>query len=89
MGCCTGNSGLKTRQKWIESFRANELVTIGNVGKSALGRPLFHMNITKDSNHKKPTIIVISRQHPPEVTGFLAMKSFIETLVQEGSKNGF
>ena len=32
---------------------------------------------------------MISRQHPPEVTGFLAMKSFIETLVQEGSKNGF
>ena len=79
----------KRVKKWIESFRANELVTISNVGKSALGRPLFHMNITKDSNHKKPTIIVISRQHPPEVTGFLAMKSFIETLVQEGSKNGF
>ena len=75
--------------KWIESFRTNELVTIGNVGKSAHGRPLFHMNITKGSNYKKPTIIVISRQHPPEVTGFLAMKSFIETLVQDGSANGF
>ena len=39
--------------KWIESFRTNELVTIGNVGKSAHGRPLFHMNITKGSNYKK------------------------------------
>ena len=75
--------------QWIESFRNNDLVTIGNAGKSALGRPLFHMNITKGKNYKKPTIIVISRQHPPEVTGFFAMKSFIETLVQEGSKNGF
>jgi len=75
--------------KWIESFRNNELVTIGTAGKSALGRPLFHMNITKGSNYKKPTIIVISRQHPPEVTGFFAMKSFIETLVKEGGKNGF
>jgi len=75
--------------KWIESFRTNEMVTIGNAGKSALDRPLFHMNITKGKNYKKPTIIVISRQHPPEVTGFFAMKSFIETLVNEGSKNGF
>lgn len=75
--------------KWVESFRGNELVTISNAGKSALGIPLFHMNITKGNNHKKPTIIVISRQHPPEVTGFFAMKSFIETLVKEGRSNGF
>ena len=42
------------------------------------------MNITKGDNLNKPAIIVISRQHPPEVTGFFAMKAFIETLIEVG-----
>ena len=76
-------------KEWVDSFKENDLVTTGTVGQSAMGRPLFHMNITEGSNDKKPTILVISRQHPPEVTGFFAMKAFIETLVEEGGKNGF
>ncbi len=75
--------------EWVNSFKNNALVTIGNVGESAMGRPLLHMNITEGENNHKPTILVISRQHPPEVTGFLAMKAFIETLVNEGAENGF
>jgi len=74
---------------WVNSFKNNALVTIDNAGKSVQGRPLFHMNITKGDNTKKPAIIVISRQHPPEVTGFFAMKAFIETLIAEGANNGF
>ena len=79
----------KRVRKWVDSFQGNDLVTIGTAGKSAKGRPLLHMNITEGTNTKKPTILVISRQHPPEVTGFLAMKAFIETMVEEGAKNGF
>ncbi|MGI9551662.1 MAG: M14 family metallopeptidase [Aurantibacter sp.] len=75
--------------EWVGSFDDNESVTVGQVGKSGKGRPLLHMNITKGGNEKKPAILVISRQHPPEVTGFFAMKSFIETVVREGGKNGF
>ena len=74
---------------WMNSFKNNALVTIGTAGESVQGRPLFHMNITKGDNRGKPAIIVISRQHPPEVTGFFAMKAFIETLIELGSKNGF
>ncbi|MGB5498541.1 MAG: M14 family zinc carboxypeptidase, partial [Maribacter sp.] len=74
---------------WVNSFKNNALVTIDNAGKSVQGRPLFHMNITKGDNTRKPAIIVISRQHPPEVTGFFAMKAFIETLIAEGANNGF
>ncbi|MBT8315971.1 MAG: succinylglutamate desuccinylase/aspartoacylase family protein [Maribacter sp.] len=76
-------------KEWVDSFKGNDLVTIGTVGQSVMGRPLLHMNITEGANGKKPTILVISRQHPPEVTGFFAMKAFIETLVEEGAKNGF
>lgn len=76
-------------EDWVNSFKNNALVTIGKAGESAMGRPLLHMNITKGTNDKKPTILVISRQHPPEVTGYFAMKAFIETLIEEGGNNGF
>lgn len=75
--------------EWVNSFKNNALVTIGKAGESAMGRPLLHMNITKGTNDKKPTILVISRQHPPEVTGYFAMQAFIETLIEEGGNNGF
>lgn len=76
-------------KEWVDSFKENEMVTLGLAGLSVQQRPLLHMNITKGSNDNKPTIIVISRQHPPEVTGFFAMKAFIETLIDEGGNNGF
>ncbi len=34
----------------------------------------------------KKALMIISRQHPPEVTGFLAMKSFMETLAGESEQ---
>lgn len=75
--------------KWVKKMAKTPLVTQKSAGKSALGRDLYHLNITKGSDKKKPTIIIISRQHPPEVTGFICMKAFIETIIKEGAKNGF
>ncbi|WP_041632841.1 M14 family metallopeptidase [Maribacter sp. HTCC2170] len=79
----------KRVKSWVDSFKDHKMVTLGLAGLSAQERPLLHMNITRGANDYKPTIIVISRQHPPEVTGFFAMKAFIETLIEEGGKNGF
>ena len=67
----------------------NPVVTQTSAGKSAQGRDLYHLNLSKGSDQDKPTVIVISRQHPPEVTGFLCMKAFIETIITEGATNGF
>jgi len=75
--------------QWIEKMTQSPLVVKKSAGKSALGRDLYHMNISKGISQNKPTVIVISRQHPPEVTGFLCMKSFIETIIKEGAANGF
>ena len=75
--------------RWVDSFRNKEGVTIGTAGKSALGKPLYFIDISKGNPKKKPVIIIISRQHPPEVTGYFAMQSFVETIVKQGSKNGF
>ncbi len=75
--------------EWTQKMAQNSNVTKASAGKSALGRELYHLNITNGAYENKPTVIIISRQHPPEVTGFLCMKSFVETIIDEGSKNGF
>lgn len=75
--------------EWVTQWKDNPLVSIGSAGNSALGRDLFYMNLSKGSHQNKPTIVIISRQHPPEVTGYLAMRSFVNTIIKEGDRNGF
>ena len=74
---------------WVLKFEQSPFVTRETAGVSAQGRTLHYLNISKGPYDKKPTIIALSRQHPPEVTGYFAMQSFLETLLDEGGKNGF
>ncbi|MEP3209984.1 MAG: M14 family metallopeptidase [Maribacter sp.] len=75
--------------EWVQMMSQSALVTQKSAGKSKLGRDLYYLNLSKGSSAKKPAILVISRQHPPEVTGYLCMKSFVETIIEEGATNGF
>ena len=52
-------------------------------GKSKQGRDLYLLDIFQGENRKKDLIAIISRQHPPEVTGYLAMKAFIEEILAD------
>ena len=71
-------------KKWIDSLSIKDYITTYEIGKS---REKKAMNLMEVSNGKnKKAVMVISRQHPPEVTGFLAMKSFIETLTGDSPK---
>lgn len=75
---------------WVNEMAKSSVANNSVVGKSALGRDLYHLNIYKGTDYvKRPTVLIISRQHPPEVTGFLCMKAFVETIIDEGASNGF
>jgi hypothetical protein len=51
---------------------------------------LFYMDINNGKVKKKDIIAIFSRQHPPEVTGFKAMQSFLdELLINEQSEAFF
>lgn len=65
-------------KEWMDSLSTHDFVFQEKIGKSKEGRPIHLMSIGDMSSTK--ALMVISRQHPPEVTGYLAMKSFIETL---------
>ena len=74
---------------WVNQWKGNALVSISTAGKSVQGRSMYYMNLSKGDFKHKPTVVVISRQHPPEVTGYFAMQAFIEEIILEGGKNGF
>ncbi len=65
-------------KKWIDDLEQKEFVQQEVIGQSRENRPIRLMTI--GSQEKRKALMIISRQHPPEVTGFLAMKSFIETI---------
>jgi len=67
--------------KWSEDLVTKPSISISQIGESKEGRPINMLKIG-DSDDKK-MIIVLSRQHPPEISGYLAMKSFVETLSED------
>lgn len=64
--------------EWVDSLSSKDFIQHYQIGQSREGRPMEVMELREGEPEK--AILIISRQHPPEVTGFLAMKSFIETL---------
>lgn len=69
---------------WINALDQIGGVSQSIIGQSREGRPLRMMTIgDSEADH---ALMIISRQHPPEVTGFLAMKSFVETLAGNSSE---
>ena len=66
---------------WVDAISKKRRVKQIPVGQSQLGRLMPGFVIGKEQKGK-PVIMVISRQHPPEVTGYLAMQSFVNTLLE-------
>ncbi|SFR48722.1 Zinc carboxypeptidase [Robiginitalea myxolifaciens] len=65
-------------KSWIDSLSQKPFISTYEIGKSREGRAMNLMEV--NGANAKRALMIISRQHPPEVTGFLAMKSFMETL---------
>jgi hypothetical protein len=62
----------------MDSLAKLPFIDIDKIGYSKLSRPIKLMRIGQGDDSRM--IMVISRQHPPEVTGYLAMKAFVEAL---------
>lgn len=66
---------------WLDSLSTTQGVSIQPIGTSTLGRPLNRMIINQTGNDMAPAIIVTGRQHPPEVTGSIGQRVFLETIL--------
>jgi len=58
-------------------------VSLESVGKSTLGRNLPVLNIGIGDKKNKDVIVLLTRQHPPEVTGYYAFQSFLKTILND------
>lgn len=61
--------------RWINSLQGGRT---GSAGRSTLGKPIPVVEIGNPGSPHK--IVVLGRQHPPEVTGHLALTYFVEAL---------
>ena len=64
--------------KWAND---KDFVTTKKIGKSRLEAPMRLMKI-KETNEKN-VLLLIGRQHPPEITGQIAMHAFTETVMAD------
>lgn len=63
---------------WMDGLAIATDIRRTNVGQSLEGRDIDMLTIGNPDAQQK--IMIITRQHPPEVTGYLAMQAFVETI---------
>ncbi len=68
--------------EWIDDLTIKPFVKKQTIGTSAQGKPIVEVDIS-ETEKPEGLIYVIGRQHPPEVTGALALINFVETLSGE------
>ncbi len=72
----------ETYKDWETSISPNEYVEIETIGYSVNKQPITALTLNKEN---KDIVIIIGRQHPPEVTGALALFSFVDALLSDSA----
>lgn len=67
--------------QWLDALSARYALERFTIGFSAQGRPLPAAVSYGESDE---WLILIGRQHPPELTGAMAMRAFVEAMLAEG-----
>lgn len=75
----------KDTEKWITDLtkKKRDYVSLESAGKSTLGKNIPVLDIYKGTAKYKDIIVLVTRHHPPEVTGFFAFKEFLQTILED------
>lgn len=76
--------GTADAESWKDKLVSKSFVERIKIGESTEGRNLEVLKIGEADDREM--LMVISMQHPPEVTGYLAMKSFVETICEDSKE---
>lgn len=68
-------------RRWISMLSEKPFVEDGVIGRSVQGQSLYQMEIGNPD--AADSIFILSRQHPPEVTGTIGMMHFVEVLTAD------
>lgn len=74
-------------KNWYTALAENkkDYIKIKSAGKSLLGKNLPVLDIYKGSKKNKDIIVLLTRQHPPEVTGYYAFQSFLTAITENST----
>ena len=73
----------KAHDAWTDKIAEKPFITQSIIGTSKNGYPLKMLEVKTQPNIKKPYVVWVGRQHPPEVTGALALMPFSETVLND------
>jgi len=73
----------KAHDIWAEAIAQRPDATSSIIGKSRNGYPLKMLEVKTEPDVKKPYVVWVGRQHPPEITGALALIPFTETVLND------
>ncbi|MEP0984238.1 M14 family metallopeptidase [Ekhidna sp.] len=75
----------KSVADWSQKLAKNKHAVASSIGTSLKGREIPHLKIGSG----KKTIAIVSRQHPPEVTGFVALQYFLDEILDNEISDEF
>lgn len=70
---------------WATEFANNGSFEKIDIGKSTQGRPIYALVTQKENNNE--WLVLIGRQHPPELTGAMAMLTFASSINDSPQNN--
>lgn len=76
-------SSTDTKNWYRKLIKGKAYVREYSAGQSVLKRNLPVLDIYKGTTLNKPVVVLLTRQHPPELTGFFAFQSFLTTILNE------
>lgn len=64
-------------ESWLRELAVRDGIDVATVSRSVLGRPIQAARTAA----RDEVVLLFGRQHPPEVSGALAMRSFVDTVL--------
>lgn len=74
-------SSVDVRRWYTNLAKDKDYIEVLSAGSSVLGRDVPVLDIYTGAKKNKKIVVLLTRQHPPEVTGYYAFQSFLETIL--------
>ncbi len=75
----------RAHDSWTDNLAKSAHITKTEIGRSRENRPIYMLEIETEPSKKKPYVMWVGRQHPPELTGALALIPFTEKVLDESA----
>ncbi len=70
-------------EAWMSGLVQQHGAVLSTIGRSAGGRPIYLLESAEGELPQRNTVVLLGRAHPPEVTGALALRYFVDRLFDE------